>query len=100
MPGRGVLRLSPAARQHVREALDYYEAARLGLGRQFLKQLVSTIDAVLEHPRSFPSLHADVRRACFKQFPYGVFFREQDGLLRVIAVIDLRRHERNWQRRS
>ncbi len=99
MASRAKLRLTPEARRDVAEVFSYYKAIRPELGRQFMNRLTASLDSILDRPTSFPIVHSDIRRAGLVQFPYGVFFFEFDGFIRVIAVVDLRRHESAWRRR-
>ena len=99
MAKRAKLRLTPQARIDVAETLTYYSSIRPSLGREFMDRLIVSLDAVLDRPTSFPVVRIDIRRASLEQFPYGIFFFEFDGFIRVIAVVDLRRHESVWRRR-
>ena len=67
--------LSAEARRDLRQAVDYYDLRRAGLGQRFVVALVETLDAVIERPASFPLVHLDLRRAIVRRFPYGVLFR-------------------------
>ncbi len=100
MHGGSKLRFSPSSTRDIREASDYYKKAGPDLERDFLDELAITLGAVSRHPLAFQTIYKQVRRARLRKFPYGVFFRERNGLLRVIAVVDLRRDPSTWQRRA
>ncbi len=66
--------LSPETEQDIREAYDWYENRRFGLGEEFL----SCVDACLQRTCRMPELHAkvhqDYRRVLVRRFPYAVFY--------------------------
>ena len=70
------------------------------LDRRFLHALVRTLDAVVERPNYFPDVHEGMRRAMLNKFPYGVFFRIQADVIRVLGIIHLHRDPKYWQRRA
>lgn len=92
--------LSAEARPDLRYAYNYYEAAQKGLGKRLLRHFVEALDAISERAESFPIMHKNARRAIIRKFPYGVFFRDVGTHLDIFAVVDLRRHPREWRRRA
>jgi plasmid stabilization system protein ParE len=53
-----------------------------------------------ENPRQFPSVHSNIRRAGFPDFPYGLFYRIGADGVEVFACLHGKRHPRHWQRRG
>jgi plasmid stabilization system protein ParE len=94
------IRLLAEARQDLREARDWYEQQRKGLGREFVAILVETLDTIVERPESFPQVHNDARRARMRKFPFGVFFRLPGDAIRVTAILNLRRDPATLRRRA
>lgn len=91
--------LTAEARPDLRKAYDYYEAAQKGLGHRFVQHFVEALDAISERAESFPIMYRFARRAIIRRFPYGVFFRDLGTHLEIFAIVDLRRHPREWRRR-
>jgi plasmid stabilization system protein ParE len=94
MSWRLVLR-SRAVRE-VKEAHDWYEAQREGLGDGFLAEFEHVLAVLEEHPLRFPVLHATVRRALTRRFPYAILFRIRDGQVVVLSVMHHARDPRRW----
>jgi plasmid stabilization system protein ParE len=92
--------MSREARHDLREAYDYYEAAEAKLGDRFVHRLVEALRAISERPHSFPIQHLATRRAIVKDFPYGVFFSDEETHVQVVAIVHLHRHPRHWRRRA
>lgn len=67
-------------------ALDWYESQRRGLGARLLDTVDSQIRIASEHPKRFPVLYSDYRKASLSPFPYLLVFRPHDDQLFVAAV--------------
>jgi plasmid stabilization system protein ParE len=91
--------LSSEARKDLRETYDFYESEEVGVGCRFVRHLVQTLQAISERPNWFPLVQPGRRRAIMHKFPYGVFFRDVGTHLDVYAIVDLRRHPRQWSER-
>lgn len=91
--------IMPAARQEIREAFDWYEQQRRGLGKRFSHELYVQLDRIVENQERFAFVSGDVRRARLHDFPYGIFFRCQDNRLYVVACLHSRRNPLVWQSR-
>ena len=91
--------LSLEARLDLREAYAWYEGMQNGVGRRFVAHLAETLQSISARSNSFPVVHKSARRAIVRRFPYGVFFRDLKTHLEIFAIVDLRRHPREWRRR-
>jgi plasmid stabilization system protein ParE len=92
--------IRPRAAVDLREAHEWYEDQRLGLGEEFLAEVHGSIERARDLPLSFPVIHRDTRRALVHRFPYGLFFRLVDEIVVVVACYHLRRKPTSWQRRT
>ena len=68
-------RFRPAAVEDLREARDWYEAQRPGLGDELGEIVARTLDLIAAQPEAFPEVVPGVRRAVIARFPYGIFYR-------------------------
>lgn len=93
------LRLRPEAEQDLVEAALWYETNEPGLGRQLLDQVQVTLASIAEHPSAYTTVHNAVRRALVKRFPFGIFYREDNDGVVVIAILHGSRHPQSWTQR-
>jgi plasmid stabilization system protein ParE len=93
------VRLTPLARDDVRQIVRWYESQQKGLGTRLLQELRVSLADIGERAGSFPVAHRDMRRALLHRFPYGVFFFEDGEAIIVCGVLDLRRNPRTWRSR-
>ncbi len=94
------VRLRPEAERDLKEAATWYEGQRAGLGDEFPDEALRTFEKIAESPASCPEVHRETRRALFRRFPFGVYFKIQDHGAVVIAIMHASRHPHRWQTRS
>ena len=93
------IRLAAVAIDELRDAELWYEGRAPGLGKRLVQAVDRALDAVAENPTRFRVVHLDIRRALARPFPYGIFFRDMDAFVRVIAIVHLHRDPGIWRRR-
>lgn len=81
-------------------AVMWYEDQRCGLGGEFLNQLDVVMQRLVQTPLQLPEIKYEVGRALLKKFPSSVYFRADDDLIDVIAVVHHHRNPATWQRRT
>ncbi len=84
--------------REVQEAHDWYEAQRSGLGDVVLFEFERVLEVLEQHPLRFPVLHAAVRRALTRRFPYAILFRIRDEQVVVLSVLHHARDPARWPR--
>lgn len=87
----------PAAAKDLEEAAQWYEAQRSGLGREFLEEVQTALDAIVENSEQFPVLYRNTRRALVRRFPYGIYFRTTLTRRLIVACMHGRRRPTRWQ---
>ena len=77
-------------------AVEYYESCRYGLGMEFAQEVYATIERIIQYPEAWTQMSTHTRRCLVNRFPFGVIYQVKSGLVRVIAVADLRRRPGYW----
>lgn len=85
--------VSPAAEQDIAEAFTWYTDHAPVHAERFLGELNAMMSRVRESPMTFRTVHADVRRAALRVFPYLVWFvfDEDDDRVQILAMTHHRR---------
>jgi toxin ParE1/3/4 len=74
--------IRPAAHADLREARDWYDLRREGLGNEFLLAVADAMLALEDAPDRYPIYHRDFRRVLTDRFPYKIFYRiEGEGVI-------------------
>lgn len=90
--------LTPEAVADVEDAASWYRRREHGLGEVFAAALDAKLAEMTAHPRGFPIVHGEIRRALLARFPYCVFYLVEGERLVVIACMHAARDPRTWQR--
>jgi toxin ParE1/3/4 len=90
--------MTPAAREELREAYDFYESRQAGLGADFGKEMARAAANVRAHPLRWPAIDSRTRKCSANRFPYAL--RVEGDVVSVIAVMDLQRRPGYWRDRT
>jgi len=90
----------PEAESDIEGAAVWYEKQREGLGTHFLDEVLGTCETISENPNLCPVVHRHTQRAIMHRFPFGIYYRIEDELIVVIAVMHGSRHPKHWQKRT
>jgi len=94
------LEFHPDIYQEVSEGYRWYESKSTGLGEDFLNELDSAFNLILELPDTWPVLSNSFRRYLLKRFPYGVIYKADKDLIFIVAVMHLSREPYYWRKRA
>jgi hypothetical protein len=84
------------AQRDLVEGYRFYEGQGEGLGDYFLDSLFSDIDSLQFYAGIHP-VYFGYNRLLSKRFPFAVYYRVENEMVRVYAVLDCRR-EPSWTR--
>jgi plasmid stabilization system protein ParE len=90
----------PEAREDIREAYQWYEAKRTGLGEEFLLCVEASLERICRSPKLFEVQEQEVRRALIHRFPYGIYYEMREKNLLVYGILHLKRAPSNWKDRK
>lgn len=93
--------LHSEAEVELRDALNYYEGLRSGLGGEFLRAFETALLRIRENTQLY-AIEADsgVRYCPIRRFPYTLVTLEQENRLWVVAVAHQKRRPHYWSDRS
>lgn len=83
--------IRPQAEADLRDAQEWYENQRVGLGREFLAQTGITIRHLLRDPNLHPDYYRGFRRVLMRRFPYKMFYRLEGNQIIVFRVLHAHR---------
>jgi plasmid stabilization system protein ParE len=87
-----------AARSDLRDAHQWYEHRRSGLGEEFLLAITDAMLTLEETPETCPLYYRDFRRILTDRFPYKIFYRIEGEAVIVHRVLHAARdHSRELE---
>lgn len=89
----------PEAIIEIREAADYYENCRNGLGEAFLKATESAIEKLSADPLMWRKISGRFRRTLLDKFPYGIIYSAENDEIFIASVMHLKRRPGYWKSR-
>ena len=91
--------LAAKAQEDLRNAMDFYESQRVGLGYEFVIEVGVAIGTILEAPLRWSKIDEGVRKYRLDRFPFAILYRVPNGApIHVVAIFDLRRQSGSWRR--
>jgi hypothetical protein len=89
----------PDAADEAREAVDYYNGLRAGLGDDFRAELDAALARIQQNPQLYAVERGSIRVCPLHRFPYAIYYEELVDRLWVAAVGQLNRRPGYWSRR-
>lgn len=72
----------------IKEAYQYYEEQRIGLGNRFLDNLETYLERVQKYPEHYQIKRKPYREALIKDFPYLIIFEIEENKVIVYAIFN------------
>jgi toxin ParE1/3/4 len=91
---------TPASKQDLVLARDWYECGREGLGFEFIDEVLKATNRIELDPEHFSVVYRETRICPVKRFPYIVIFRLVESAPEILAVLHGHRDPQVWQSRS
>jgi len=85
------IQLARGAEADLERGYLFYEAQGPGVGDYFLASLRADLSSLAVFGGIHPTTRAGLHRAVATRFPYLIYYRCDDDLVSVIAVLDSRR---------
>ncbi len=86
------------AKEDLISGYHFYEAQAPGLGVYFLDSLYSDIDSLLLYAGIHRVVHGS-HRCLSRRFPFAIYYRVQNDVVGIRAILDCRQHPGTTQRR-
>ena len=78
------------AEQDLVDGFAFYERQSKGLGDYFLDSIFSDVESLYLYA-GIHALHFGYHRLLAKRFPFAIYYRIQNEVIRVYAILDCRR---------
>ena len=95
------LAFHPDVAIEVKASYEWYQNQVHGLGDDFLRELESAYQTIVELPDTWPKFNKDYRRFLLGKFPFSVIYRkDNNGSIFVAAVMHNSRKPGYWKKRT
>lgn len=93
------LSVKPGAEDDIDTAYNRYEDQKVGLGDEFLKELVEYYKKLENNPTAFHKIKRSYRQVALKRFPYVIVFEILKREVVIYAVFHTSRSPKNKLRK-
>jgi len=90
----------PAVAIEIKASYEWYQNQSEGLGDDFLSELESAYQAIIELPDTWPKFNIHYRRFLLSKFPFSVVYRENKYSIFVLTVMHNSRKPNYWKNRT
>ena len=90
----------PDIENEVKASYEWYQNQAAGLGEDFLSELETAYQAIIELPNTWPKFQKDFRRFLLSKFPFSVIYRFDRKTVYVVAVMHNSRKPGYWSERT
>ena len=87
------------AAREFEDAAFYYREKTVELGIEFIGEVTSTLDCIIDSPYVYAIEHNRIRAAPMARFPYVIYFRVERKQIIVLGVIHGARDPAVWKDR-
>lgn len=78
--------IKPFAEEDAKEAANWYNEKRDGLGNEFLLALEASFTSLQRNPNHYQVVYKGLQRALIVRFPYGIFFIVEGNTIYILAI--------------
>lgn len=87
------------AAQEFLAAIEYYDAQRSGLGREFIEEVERSAELISTFPSVGVPGPVNTRRVYLRRFPFALVYQAAGDLLQIVAVEHQKREPDYWKDR-
>jgi plasmid stabilization system protein ParE len=93
--------LLPSARIDIDEAANWYQQAKVGLGRKFTSEIRKKIEFICKNPQAIAFRYKTIRTATLDSFPFLIHYQvdSHSKTIIIIAVLHTSRNPEIWNER-
>jgi plasmid stabilization system protein ParE len=89
----------PEVKDEVTFSYHWYESKADGIGEDFLTELETSYQAIMEFPEIWPNYKKGFRRYFLSRFPYAIVYKKTDSVIYVVAIMHHRKKPNYWVKR-
>jgi toxin ParE1/3/4 len=92
--------LTSLSNYDLRDAVDFYNSKRPGLGERFYLNFEAKIESIQGNPMQYAIRHENVRCAKINRFPFMIHFTDLTDRIVVVGIIHTSRNPQLWKKRK
>ncbi len=90
----------PLARKDIRDAANWYNVRKSGLGKRFTQQVRQKVGFIRQNPKAVALRYKDTSTVLLDTFPYMIHFTLDEEQKIITAVLSTHRDPNIWTNRE
>lgn len=86
--------------RELEDAIKYHNTRRDGLGVDLAREVIRTIERIVENPHAGTSVSKLTRRWLTSRFPYAIFYYFDDADIVITSIVHTKRKPDRWRNRE
>ena len=83
----------------IKNSYDWYQTQADGLGKDFVNELESAYQGIIDFPHTWPLFQNNFRRFLLSKFPFSIIYKENMNIIYIVAVMHNSRKPGYWIKR-
>ncbi len=92
--------LSDEAEDDFDKSYYYYAKESQKVATNFLKKADSTFIQISKNPEVYPTVYKDIRKVVLRNFPFVIYYKIKEKIVRIIAIFHTSRNPEIWMERA
>jgi plasmid stabilization system protein ParE len=94
------LKFHPDITKDIKSSYQWYEEKSPGLGNEFINEIESGYDMLIQFPQSCPIIRQKYHKYTLPNFPFSIIYRIVGKVIYVVAVMHNSRKPGYWKNRD
>lgn len=93
------IELSSEAEDDFEKSYEFYAEENEKVADNYFKQVDNSLKKISKSPLTYPKAHRNIRKYVIKKFPFVIYYKVTELIVRVVAIFHTSRNPEIWKNR-
>lgn len=94
------IELSSEAEDDFEKSYEFYATENEKTADNYYKEVDNSLKKIANSPQLYPKVHRNVRKYVIKKFPFIIYYKVTNLVIRIIAIFHASRNPEIWKNRT
>ena len=94
------IELSDEAESDFDKSYEYYSYKNEKVANDFFKNVNNSLEEIAKNPSTYPKVINEVRKYVIKKFPFIIYYKIEQLIIKIIAIFHANRNPEIWKDRT
>jgi len=90
------IKFHPDVSIDIKDSYKWYEEQSIGLGEDFLEEIESSYQAIIDFPNTWIPFSYGFKRYLLSKFPYSVIYKNDEDSIYIVSIMHNSRKPNFW----